>query len=1187
MSEEIVSKQVRSIVFTMISPEQIKKIGVAKIVTPELYDMDGYPVDGGLMDLRLGAIDPGVRCRTCGGKLKECLGHFGFIELARPVIHIKYLSLIEMMLRSTCQECGKILIDNEDMKLLSMSQILKKAKDVKRCPHCKAEHDKIKLEKPSSFFSGKKRIFPNEIRERLVRVSNEDLNKMGINSDVARPEWALLTLLLVPPVTARPSITLDSGERSEDDLTHKLGDIVRSNQRLWENLNAGAPEVIIEDLWDLLQYHVTTYFDNSIAQVPPARHRSGQPLETITERIKGKEGRIRHNLAGKRVNFSSRTVISPDPNIGLNEVGVPPEIAETLTVPEIATSQNMERLKKLIMSASYPGANYVIRPDGKKKRITDELREEIIEELGIGYKVERHLQDGDIVLFNRHPSLHKLSLMSHFVRVLPGRTFRLHPGTAFPYNADYDGDEMNIHVPQTEEARAESKILMNVKEQLITPKNNSNVLGCITDAITGNYLLSIAKLPRDEAMQLLSEVGIEQEFKKEEIDGKEIFSAILPKKISFSNRTKTCKGSDCPYYDAKSKGEEGYRNCKKDKCPFNAYLSIENGKLLSGVVDDVTIGVEGGILIKEMDKVVGREVTFDVLQKIFSLGINYLAKTGFSISLNDVNLPKIKNSTSNIIDDTEKKVQEIISSYFNNTIILVPGKSKEETREIRILQALNDVRSKLGEIVKKELPSENPINVMIQSGAGGAILNITQMTCSVGQQSLWAKRIDIGYTNRTLPFFKRGELSPRSRGFIRSNYFEGLDADEFFFGAITGRDSLMDTALRTPKSGYLYRRLANTLQDMKVEYDGSVRDATGRIVQFIYGDDGSDVSKLHLHDKKIAPGEAIGIITAQSLGEPSTQMTLNVFHFAGVQEMQVTVGLPRLIELFDARKKPSTPAMEIHLEDAFDNEKEAKELTEKIKSIKLEDIASEIKLNFTEGNIEILLDKSALKDTHITAATVLKRLAEKEVNARIKDDYLIIKTKEESFREMYKLKEKIKKLMVTGVKNIDQVLLIKKDNHFIILTAGSNLKDILDVKGVDKNKTSTNNPHEVAEVLGIEAARQAIINETEKVIQKQGLDIDKRHISLIADAMTSTGSVKGITRIGIIHEKSSILAKASFETPIKHFINASIQGSKDELKSVIENVILNQPVPVGTGLPGLLVKVTGKLSKTKETKEKK
>src|SRR3989344_2896401 len=253
--QKIIRKKISEIGFALFSPEQIKKLSVAKIVTPELYDIDGYPVDGGLMDLRLGAIDPGVRCRTCGGRLKECLGHPGLIELARPVIHIKYLPIIDLVLRSTCEACGKVLI--------------KEAKDGKKCPHCSIIQERVKLEKPTSFRSGRRRLFPSEIRERLVKVSDADLKILGINAKNLRPEWAILTLLLVPPVTVRPSITLESGERSEDDLTHKLSDIIRSNQRLWENLNAGAPEVIIEDLWDLLQYHITTFFDNSIAKIPP------------------------------------------------------------------------------------------------------------------------------------------------------------------------------------------------------------------------------------------------------------------------------------------------------------------------------------------------------------------------------------------------------------------------------------------------------------------------------------------------------------------------------------------------------------------------------------------------------------------------------------------------------------------------------------------------------------------------------------------------------------------------------------------------------------------------------------------------------------------------------------------------------------------------------------------------------
>ena len=347
---EIIRKQIKSISFGLLNPEEVKKIGVAKIVTPELYDMDGYPVDGGLMDLKLGAIDPGVRCRTCGGRLKECLGHFGYIEMARPVMHLKYISIIERVLRSTCQSCSRILLSEKDIEKYSAAIRIKKSKDVKKCPYCNASQEKMKLEKPTSFVLGKKRIFPTEIRAKLSKVSEEDLKLLGTNPKTAKPEWAVLTLFLVPPVTSRPSITLESGERSEDDLTHKLSDIVRANQRLWENLNAGAPEVIIEDLWDLLQYHVTTFFDNSVPQIPPARHRSGQPLKTITERIKGKQGRIRHNLAGKRVNFSARSVISPDPLINLNEIGVPLEIAKIITVNETANSSNIESLKKIVLS---------------------------------------------------------------------------------------------------------------------------------------------------------------------------------------------------------------------------------------------------------------------------------------------------------------------------------------------------------------------------------------------------------------------------------------------------------------------------------------------------------------------------------------------------------------------------------------------------------------------------------------------------------------------------------------------------------------------------------------------------------------------------------------------------------------------------------------------------------------------
>ena len=1140
---EGVRKQVKALKFHLINPDEIKKISSAKVVTPELYDIDGFPVDGGIMDLRLGAIDPGVRCRTCGGRLKECLGHPGSIELARPVIHIKYIPLIELFLRSFCNNCGKLTLEDEKQKKLAPAERAKKARDKKKCPHCGEQREKTKLDKPSSFYTGKKRIFPNEIRDFLVSITDEEIKKIGVNPKTCRPEWAIISQLLVPSVTVRPSITLDSGERSEDDLTHKISDIIRANQRLWENLNAGAPEVIIEDLWDLLQYHVTTFFDNNISRIPPARHRSGQPLKTITERIKGKEGRIRKNLAGKRVNFSGRTVVSPDPYLDINEIGVPIEVAKTITVSEGVTTLNLEHLKELIRKGeNHPGANYVIRPDGRKKRVTEDLKEDLCEEIQPGYKVERHLQDGDVVLFNRHPSLHKQSLMAHYVKVLPQKTFRLHPAAAFPYNADFDGDEMNIHSPQTEEARSEAKTLLDVKQNMISSKNGINLIGCIADALTGNYVLGKNTLTKAEADQLLFSAGVLNKLKTKEIPGTDVFSQIIPKE---------------------------------------ANVSIPRELLGKN-----TFGSEDGAMVNALDKSAGRNLTMDAVRKAFGLGTEYLTRNGYTLSLRDLDVSEnIKGMTKKIIEDAEKKTDSVIEDAEAGKLDLIPGKTVQESRELKIMQILNEVRSSIGEAVTDNLEKSSNVGRMITPGGGGSTLNITHISCCVGQQSLWSQRISFGYKDRTLSQFKKGDIGPKARGFIKSSFFDGLKPHEFFFGAITGRDGLMDTALRTPKSGYLYRRLVSALQDLKLEYDGTVRDASENLVQFEYGGDGMDVANLHLN-KKVPAGEAVGVITAQSFGEASTQMVLNVFHTAGVAEMQVTLGLPRLIEIFDARKEPSTPSMEVYLDKDHNNEKDARVVAEKLKEVKLEEIASEIKLDFSNKKIEIELDSSSLRTVHAGAQKIADRLNEKGFDVKNKDNKILVSTPDLDFKSMYKLKEKLRKTIISGIKNISHVVVAHRGREYVVLTAGSNLKEVMEIKGVNRDRVTTNNLHEIAEVLGIEAARQAVVNEIEKVLEGQGLDINDRHLDLVSDAMTTNGLVKGVTRMGIISNKTSIFARAAFETPDKQFVNATIQGKKDELASVIENIMLNQPVPVGTGLPGLLVEITGRLAKEEKKSRK-
>ncbi|HDP74066.1 MAG TPA: DNA-directed RNA polymerase subunit A' [Candidatus Woesearchaeota archaeon] len=843
MGKEFFDNFVREISFEVLSPQLIKQAATVKVVTPELYDKEGYPVDGGLMDLRMGVVDPGLRCRTCGGRIKECPGHFGYMPLARPVLHVLFIPHIYSLLRSSCKECGKVLITEtqtenfeENLKLSeeeagffgkmkAVAKLADEVKNVQKCPHCGAKKEKISLEKPYAFLEAGRRLNPVEIRARLEKISDDDLAFFGLNPKTARPEWLVLTMFPVPPVTVRPSITLESGEKSEDDLTHKISDIVRINQRLFENINAGAPEIIVEDLWDLLQYHAGTFFDNSIAQLPVARHRSGAPLKTFIDRIKTKQGRIRNNLLGKRVNFSSRTVITPDPMIDPDEVGVPFQVALKLTSPERVTEWNLEYLKDFLKRGpkEYPGANYLVRPDGKKKKVTDETKEALLEEIQPGYIVERHLIDGDIVIFNRQPSLHKMSMMAHKVRVLPGLTFRINPCVCRPYNADFDGDEMNLHVPQTEEARQEAETLMLISTQMISPRYGLSIIGAIQDAISGNYILTkfLKEVKRSEAVDLLMDADVFDIRKlplKKAVSGKEIFSVLIPDDFDYSGKTKDRQEPE---------------------------LIIENGKIIKGVMDKANLGEGAGLLLRAINKQYGADFALSFMGTVVRLGIAVLMKYGFSLYISDSEVPQdARVRIDKILKDAENATFELIEKYKNNELEAFPGRTLEETLERKIMEKLNFARSEAEAVVKENINKENnPSLVLALSGARGSLLNLVQISAFVGQQALRGRRIEKGFFRRPLSSFGRDDLGPDARGFIRNGFKQGLRPHEFFYAAMTGRDSLMDTALRTPKSGYLYRRLSNSLQDIYVKSDGTVRASSGIVVQFAYGEDGIDVAK--------------------------------------------------------------------------------------------------------------------------------------------------------------------------------------------------------------------------------------------------------------------------------------------------------------------------------------------------------
>lgn len=845
-----------------MSPEDIREMSVVKIETPDTYDEDGYPIENGLMDPHLGVIDPSLKCRSCGYRGGECQGHFGSIELARPVIHVGFGDIIHKILRSTCNECGRVLLtDDEIFKYTekikdaqnhheNLTKILKEIYNEARrdvCPHCEATQDDITIDKPVSIVQKMEgedyKLTASEVRERLERISDEDAFVLGVNPEVARPEWLVLTVLPVPPVTVRPSITLDTGERSEDDLTHKLVDILRINQRLIENMEAGAPQLIVEDLWELLQYHVTTYFDNEASGVPPARHRSGRPLKTLAQRLKGKEGRFRSNLSGKRVNFSARTVISPDPNISINEVGVPEMIAKEVTVPAYVNDWNMDEMRTYIENGPnvHPGANYVIRTDGRKIRVYDETKDMILEKLEPGYIIERHLKDGDMVLFNRQPSLHRMSMMAHEVRVLPYKTFRLNLCVCPPYNADFDGDEMNMHVFQTDESRAEAKSLMRVQEHILSPRFGGPIIGAIHDHISGAYLLTKpgSEFSEEQALQIIRKSHL---FNNENVDpkhlkrkhenwtGKELFSLLLPDDLNLVYKAEICQKCDV---------------CKEEACDIDAYVVIEDGELKHGVIDEKAYGSFSGRILDKIVKEYGPARAREFLDRSTDLAICGIMKTGITTSTNDEEIPEEAQERINEhLRESENKVDKLVEAYENDYLEALPGRSLEETLEMKIMQVLGEARDVSGQIAENYLTMEhNHSVVMARTGARASMLNLTQITSCVGQQSVRGGRIHRGYIDRTLPHFRKNELGAKAKGFVHSSYKKGLDPIEFFFHAMGGREGLVDTAIRTAQSGYMQRRLVNALQDLQVKPSGLVTDNQGMVIQLMFGEDGVDPAK--------------------------------------------------------------------------------------------------------------------------------------------------------------------------------------------------------------------------------------------------------------------------------------------------------------------------------------------------------
>ena len=645
-----------------------------------------------------------------------------------------------------------------------------------------------------------------------------------------------MTVLAVPPPPVRPSISVDGtgqGMRGEDDLTYKLGDIIRANGRVQECIQDGSPQHVLNEFEALVQYHVATYMDNDANGVPQAMQKSGRPLKTIRGRLKGKEGRLRGNLMGKRVDFSARTVITGDPNLSLDQVGVPRSIARTLTYPEVVTKFNISKLTALVRNGpnQHPGANYVIKADGvrldlKHNKNLDDLR------LQYGWKVERHIDDDDVIIFNRQPSLHKESMMGHRVKVMPYSTFRLNLSVTSPYNADFDGDEMNLHVPQSDETRAEIQNLCMVPRQIVSPQKNQPLMGIVQDTLLGVYKMSRRDnfLPIEQVMNIMMWVpdwdGIVPEpaiLKPRPLwTGKQIISMAIPKEVNIFRKDDDSQPS--PFNDLQDKS-----------------LMILNGELVLGSVTKKIVGASAGGVIHIIFNELGSAAAvnfFNACQRIVNW---WLLHHGFSLGIGDaVPDPATADKIAAGVAKAKAKVEDIVKTATKDELEPLPGMTIRGTFESKVQKFLNEGREDGGTAAQKSLRDFNNVVQTVVSGSKGSTVNISQMVSLVGQQAVEGQRIPFGFKYRSLPHFTKDDYSPESRGFVENSYLRGLTPAEFFFHAMAGREGLIDTAVKTAETGYIQRRLVKALEDVMVKYDGTVRNSLGDIIEFIYGEDGLD-----------------------------------------------------------------------------------------------------------------------------------------------------------------------------------------------------------------------------------------------------------------------------------------------------------------------------------------------------------
>ena len=848
--------------FSMLSADEIRKSSVVEVTTSDTYK-NNKPVIGGLFDPRMGVLEPGLICPTDGYTYIDTPGYFGHIELARPVFFMQHIKEIKKISQCICFRCSRLLISKEqhahviDMKPEDRWEyVYKESAKVGRCGDltddgcgCK-QPNSIKLEDMASLIavwkesdqSITKQLTPEVILKTFRRISDDDVSFMGFSPLWSRPDWMVCQVLPVPPPSVRPSVKHDAQQRSEDDLTHIYTHIIRTNNELKDKIANNASPHVIDGLTMNLQYFIAMVVNNKIKGADPLAQRSGRPYNCIMGRLNSKTGRIRGNLMGKRVDFSARSVITGDPNLSIRQLGVPMKIAMNITKPVRVNERNSDFLLKLVQNGPdvHPGARILQRKNGEQISLRYVDRRSV--RLEIGDTVHRHMMDGDAVLFNRQPSLHRMSMMCHIAKIMKkGDTFRMNVGDTAPYNADFDGDEMNMHMPQSMLAETELKHLAAIPHQIISPASSSPIIGIFQDSLLGSYRFTrknIQLKPRDAMNLLMMYPKVDLEKLHESIEDGKISSFDILSQVFAPITLK---------YKTKLFNED------EDKNTSNNILEIRKGKYVRGQIEKSVLksGTKG--IIHRINNDFGNMQASNFIDDLQNIVTEYMKTSSFSVGISDlIANKKTQDSIVETISAQKKEVQSLIERIQLGTFENNTSNSNRVQFETHVNNILNEAINKTGKIGRDSLSKLNRFLMIVNSGSKGSLINISQMISCLGQASVDGKRVPYGFNHRTLPHYNKFDDSPNARGFVENSYISGLTAPELFFHAMGGRIGLIDTAVKTSQTGYIQRRLIKGLEDLKVEYDMTVRNNKHKVIQFNYGDDGFDSTRIETQSIALA-----------------------------------------------------------------------------------------------------------------------------------------------------------------------------------------------------------------------------------------------------------------------------------------------------------------------------------------------